>query len=341
MLASALACGVPSPRAASALVGEPASCKKWAHVNLYPNVGNYTPAGEWVPYDRVCCSSACQYCGGQLCDAGLGPMPWKLSIGHCCLTAIIEKGVACGTPPCIEPPAPPPPPAPKADRIICPVLAAAFASGKLQTIDDNGTVDLNSIKNFIISLGLSGDGFDNLPFPFSLFELDGVPGGAFPNGVRAIGHASALSVLLSVLRAYRDQAMEHGLSSGIRDPHKSKANLDAFMAFADAEGTFGVEGMGAAGKWFDEHPNHETHIPDLNRSGVEATFVNFLLPVFGRCGTTTRKTVNPYTEKEGDVVKTSDGRSVPCTGERLFMLQEDLEALMWGNQFPKGFRFQH
>jgi hypothetical protein len=249
-----------------------------------------------------------------MCEAGLGPLPWKVSVDQCCLTAIIEKGVTCGTPPCFEPPSPPPPPAPKADRIICPVLAAGFASGRLPTIDDNGNIDLAGLKKFLVALGFSSTAqVEQLPYPFSLFELDGTGtnGGAF----------------------------EHGKSSGIRDPSKSRANLDALLAFADADGVMGAEEMAAAGKWFDENPNQETHVKDPARTGTEFTFVNFLLPLFGRCGLKRRANPNPYAEKEGDTVKTAAGRSIPCTGDKLFMLKDDVEALFWLNTFPDGFHF--
>lgn len=313
MLAPALAYGIPSSRAQGALVSEPPSCKKWDHLGLYPNVGNYTPAGDWVAFDQVCCNPACVYCGGSMCESGLGPMPWKVSVDQCCLTAIIEKGVTCGTPPCIEPPSPPPPPGPKADRIICPVLASGFASGKLETIDDDGNVELAGMKKFLDALGVKLGQVEHLPFPFSLFELDGTGtnGGAF----------------------------EHGLSSGIRDPSKSRANLDAFLAFADADGVMGTEEMAAGGKWFDENPNHETHVVDPARTGTEFTFVNFFLPIFGRCGTKKRVNPNPYAEKEGDTVKTALGGSIPCTADKLFMLKDDVEAMFWQNTFPDGFHF--
>jgi len=59
------------------------------------------------------------------------------------------------------------------------------------------------------------------------------------------------------------QFLEHGMSSGIRDPLPNRTAFEVLLSFADDDGTMGKAELTAAGLFFDAHPNGESHV-ELN-----------------------------------------------------------------------------
>lgn len=143
--------------------------------------------------------------------------------------------------------------------------------------------------------------------------------------------------------------LEHGFSSGIRDPAKNRSRMNALMSYADPDGVFTRAEFEAAGKWFEAHPHAETHEKTESPFTPGRVFSTMLLSIFGRCGEKFRKifpeppggdglfgtVTTHYPTHAKNLANSKD--PFPCNPEKLYMRQDDLENIMWRNRFPDDF----
>lgn len=195
------------------------------------------------------------------------------------------------------------------DQIICPVVAAGVNMGDLET-NDGVLEDVAPLGAFVTKLGLSA----------SIVPV-------FVEGLKPL-----LPVDLHAMDGHF--ALEHGNSSGIRDPQRNRTALNHLYSFADANGTMDAAALTAAGTYFDAHPNPESHV-GVSMATVTASFICAMLPVFGRCGPSVRTSnLGPVSNRYPDRGKIF---GVPCDASRVFMTIDDLEALFWRSVYPAGF----
>ena len=199
------------------------------------------------------------------------------------------------------------------DAVICPVLATAIRQGKLPA-DADGWVTFSDLDKLLIDgfglpHGLGAEGRVNL------FELDG------------------------------NEAFEHGVSSGIRDPRPNRTAFDKLLTFAK-DGIFTSSELMMAGHYFDQHPNPESHTPaGVDHGGFESTLLGAFLPIFGRCGPEERETffgpVGSRYPNNDYVGENTVDPPVACTPTNLFMTVNDMERIFWLNRFPQGFKLKY
>lgn len=212
-----------------------------------------------------------------------------------------------------------------ADGIICPVLATGVHQGHLMP-DGDGNLPQDQWEPFMNRLGAA----------------------ALADFILGLEHAHLVKPL-KIYEMNDKLELEHGASSGIRDPAKNRSRMDALMSYADPDGVFTRAEFEAAGKWFEAHPHAEMHEIQLdNPFTPESVFSTLLLSVFGRCGEKFRHfgpetpegpmfgtVTTHYPTRAKNLANSKD--PFPCAPEKLYMRQDDLENIMWRNRFPDDF----
>jgi len=188
------------------------------------------------------------------------------------------------------------------DNIICPVLASGVKSGRMK-LDAAKMVPKSELQRFMLQLGAT---------PIATLVATDNTGNMDP---------------LDIFHMNNHKALEHGLSSGIRDPlPKNRIYLDELLNFANGNGEFTASELMAAGQQFSTPDHQEKLVGDhkvaANADAVSSVFANFMLPILGRCA----PHINHYPSQN-------------CSGKQNFMRSDDLEGLFWDNSFPNDFVF--
>merc|ERR1719453_778226 len=129
------------------------------------------------------------------------------------------------------------------DAIICPFLATGVAQGQLVP-DAKGEVAFSQIVAFLTMVGA--------PAMALLF-------GAPPLVAPVVNP-------LKIFDMDDNLALEHGVSSGIRDPAKNRTAMDLLLSYAGKDGVFTEAEFSKAGKYFDTHPGPETHVKPADKT---------------------------------------------------------------------------